>query len=78
MREEILSIMKKVNKTGKYSQYQTERRNTKSTIYQDSPLIHCNSYSGSPEMNINNNYTPVASDLDNYRFNISLKRKIDF
>ncbi len=79
MREEIFSIMKKVNKTGKYSQYKTERSN-KLFVENESPIVHFDSYSkgDSPEMNINNNYTPVAgNDNGSYRFNISLKKKID-
>jgi hypothetical protein len=71
MREEILSIMKKVNKTGKYSQYKSNKK-----------LINNSSDAGfTPirEMNINNNYTPVlvGGDYQNERMTFSVKKKIN-
>jgi hypothetical protein len=69
MREEIMSIMKKVNKTGKYSQYKTERA-TKKFMERDASIVHLDS-AATPEMYINNSYTPilpVGGDYDNDKY----------
>lgn len=58
MREEIMQIMKKVNKTGKYSQYQTERQ-SKKFMERDASIVHLEQTAATPEMYINNSYTPI-------------------
>ena len=56
-----MSIMKKVNKTGKYSQYQTERHNKK-FMERDESIVHLEQTAATPEMYINNSYTPIIGD----------------
>ena len=80
MREEIMSIMKKVNKTGTYSQYKTQR-STNQFIDRDSSIVHMDSEANgpTPEMNINNNYMPmiVGGDYEIDRMSVPIKNKID-